>query len=91
MATTWTVVTDPTLDEASEWTAVIELTTLNQEGSEWQVIPSALDPSAAAANSLLNFGGWAAEDFNVIPELVTVAPEFVQADHDEWTIQSEPN
>lgn len=91
MAATWTVVTDVTLDEADDWTPVLAFSTLNREGCEWSVVPAILDPNSTAATSIQNFGGWAAEDFNIIPELVTAVPEVIQADYNEWAIQSEPN
>lgn len=78
-------------NEADEWTSALNQSTLNSDQTSWRIVPSVLSPNATAATGIMNFGGWAAEEFNIIPELVTAAPEDVQDDEDDWTVVSAPD
>lgn len=90
MAYGWTV-TAGVDDEADEWTSALNQSTLNSDQTSWQIKPSILSPNASAAVGIMNFGGWAAEEFNIVPELVTANPENVQDDQDSWTVMSAPD
>lgn len=78
-------------NEADQWTSALNQSTLNSDQTSWRITPSVLSPGASAATGIMNFGGWAAEDFAVIPELVTANPENVQADNDDWTVVAAPD
>lgn len=90
MAYGWTVA--PSVDdESDEWTSALNQSALNSDQSSWRIKPSILSPGASAATGIMNFGGWAAEEFNIIPELVTANPEDVQDDQDSWSIVGAPD
>ena len=92
MAYSWTVSASVD-DEADEWTSALNQSTLNSDQTSWRIKASVLSPNATAANSVLNFGGWAAEDlFNATPEeFEDLTPEQVQTDQDDWTVVGAPD
>ena len=90
MAYGWSVQTGAD-NEADEWTSALSQSTLNSDQTSWRITPSVLSPGASAATGIMNFGGWAAEEFNIVPELVTANPEDVQDDNDDWTIVAGPD
>ncbi len=89
MGTTWAVTSDVGSSEANEWD-VNEDPISAAELHAWTTRATVLSPSASRNVGLMNFGGWAAEEFAEMPEDVNVAPEVVQADQEEWTILPEP-
>lgn len=86
----WTVVTDVGTSEEDEWTTVLGADTLNAQAKGWTIKPMVLSPNADPRDSFLGWGAHSAENYNVVPELVTVSPEETQADGDRWTIVPEP-
>ncbi len=78
-------------NEGSQWTSALNQSTLNSDQTSWRITPSVISPNASAATGIINFGGWAAEEFDVVPELVTANPESIQSDNSEWSIVAAPD
>ena len=89
MGTTWSVTSDIGSSEASEW-GVTEDPISAAELHAWTTKATVLSSNANKNVGLMNFGGWAAEEFAETPEDVNVAPEVIQADQEEWTLRPEP-
>lgn len=87
----WTVIPDLLATESSSWTLVNDEMDLQREGRLWQAKPAALNPNAASAQTVLSFGGWAVEDLKILVEDLDLAPEDIQDDFNDWSIQAEPD
>ena len=80
MGTSWTTITDD-ITASGDWTTEADLTLA--ESRSWKTV---LSTDAAKKDTFLGLSE-AAEDFDINPEDVELAPELVQADRDEWTLE----
>lgn len=87
----WAILNDLASTEEDEWTTVLAQDTLNAQAKGWTVKPAVLSPRAQTQDTFLGWNNFMAEEFAVIPELVTAKPEEVQADGDAWTMVAEPS
>lgn len=70
---------------AEEW----EDQTIGDDGNDWTIKASIMNPNASANKSILHSENWVAEEYNVFPENDEIFPEESQADQSEWTILSQ--
>ena len=89
MANTWVINSDNVADDGN-WSGS-DSTTAKSEKDAWCASPTGLSPGASAEQTILGWGNFNAEEFNVNPEDVNLEPELVQAGSNGWTVLPEPS
>lgn len=86
MARDWTVETEPGTSDSGEWSTVAELG--SSDSDEWTMWLN----SSAVANITSSLGvAEAVEDLHIAPEDMTLEPENIQDDDDDWVVEPEPD